>query len=178
MVRFLLIPFQLRHICGQVTQKRIKKALRNIPTAVDEVFEDTLNRIKLKGHAAYQLASKVFAWMIYATRPLHVEELLEAVAIEEWSNGQDLDDCIQEDFMMECCMGFIVVRTTDHTVHFSHYSIQQYLESRRELLPSNLYLAKCCLTYLMYNHFETYISDLSRVMYAYPFLRYAAENWM
>lgn len=175
--RFLMIPFLLNHICGEVTEKGVKHALRNLPVGLDDSLKDTLTRMQLKGKVTYMLALKTLAWVFYATRPLQVEELREALSIEEWSRERDFDDCISEDVMLECCMGFIMIRSTDNTVHFSHSSVQHFLESRRELLPSNLYLANCCLTYLMYDGVLSIASDPDSAVSAYPLLRYAADNW-
>jgi ankyrin repeat protein len=135
-----------------------------------------MQRIQLQHSEARQLAMKTLTLVLYAKRPLTVEELLEALAIEIWSPGHELDDIVHEEVMLECCKGLVKVQTTDRTVHFSHCSVQNYIQSHPDLLPSNLYLAKICLTYLLYDGIHS-ANSASVARLNYPFLLYASKNW-
>lgn len=154
----------------------MRKALLFLPAVVDEALGDVMRRIQLQDEEPKQLALKTLALVFYAPRPLTVEELLEALAIEEWSRGRESDDIIHEEVMLECCQGLVMIQIADRTVHFFHYSVQKYLQSHPELIPSKVYLAKICLTYLLYDNIHSYSSSPATTL-PYPFLQYASKNW-
>src|SRR5271154_3583439 len=133
-LRFLLIQLQLAHVCEHLTENKMRKALLCLPRAIDKALSTVLQRIQLQHPEAQQLAIKTLAMVFYAKRPLTVEELLEVLAIEIWSPGHELDDIVHEDVMLECCKGLVKVQTTDRTVHFSHCSVQNYIQSHPDLL--------------------------------------------
>lgn len=127
-----------------------------------------MTRIHRRGHGIEELAVKVLAWVLHAARPLSVAELMEALAVEEWSDKADPENRPDVEDVLECCMGLITIRT-DETVHFSHYTAKRYLLTN-SMIPSTLYLAKICLTYLLFDNIEDAIEPL-------PLLQYAAQYW-
>ena len=155
----------------------MNKALLRLPHATfDDVLKATIRRIQLQNEKAHQLAMKTFALVLYAARPLTIEELLEALVIKEGSTGREPDDTIHEEVMLECCHGLVMIQTGDRTVHFCHYSVQQYLQSHSDLLLPTLYLAKICLTYLLYDGIHSG-NSVSTTILKYPFLQYASQHW-
>ena len=153
-----------------------KALLRLAPATVDEALKATMRRIQLQNRKAHQLAMKTFALVLYAARPLTIEELLEALVIKEWSTQRKPNDTIYEEVMLECCHGLVMIQTADRTVHFCHYSVQQYLRTNSHLLRPGLYLAKICLTYLLYDDIHS-CNSVSATILKYPFLRYASQYW-
>jgi len=129
----------------------MRRALRDLPPVLDAAFENVLTRIQMKGEEFQRLAFETFAWVLYASRPLTVEELLEALAVEEWSLEREPENIPMMELMLECCMGLVIVQPSDRTVRFSHYSVQEFLSSRSSLIPPALYLAKSSLTYLLFD---------------------------
>ena len=154
----------------------MRKALFCLPRAIDKALGTVMQRIRLQHPEAQLLGMKTLALVLYAKRPLTVEELLEALAIEVWSSGHEPDDIVHEEVMLECCKGLVRVQTTDRTVHFSHCSVHNYIQSHPDLLSSNLYLAKICLTYLLYDGIQS-ADSASDAMLNHPFLPYASKNW-
>ncbi len=112
------------------------------------------------------LVSKILTWIIYAQRPLKVEELQEAVGFDIDDKGWDDAKIPQEDLIMESCRSLIVRDEADSTVRFAHYTVQQYLLTKastdRGDDPHNLviesapqYLGHFCVTYLNFSDFES-----------------------
>jgi ankyrin repeat protein len=163
----------------------MRQTLKHLPTDLDGAFEDVLDRIHSKVKEARDLAFAALGWVLFSARPLKTSELLEALSLEDGSSARDPENVVEESQVLTYCAGLVVVESADSTVHFAHYSIQEFLlKQAATLLPlNNTRLAKLCLTYLYFDvfgsgpvtsgdpqEFETVLED-------YPFLSYAAGYW-
>ena len=83
---------------------------------------------KLSQSTDTHFAGRVFDWLTVAKRPLTLEELRQAVAINPLKADLDaaslVNDMIQA---LSCCGCFIVIDEEQEIVHFTPPSIQQYL---------------------------------------------------
>jgi ankyrin repeat protein len=115
----------------------------------------------------------MFKWILCAQRPLRIEELREAVAL-------DLDDtCLDEDKLpsgdswrlIQMCGNLAILNREDSTVRLAHHTVKQFLLSQHDLIPSSLSLlagatlqdieleiGQLCVTYLCFSDFETQIT--------------------
>ena len=117
-------------------------------------------------------AGRIFDWLAIAKRPLTLEELREALAIEPLQPRINVAYLVND--MMQaltCCGCLIVVDEEQETVHFTHHSIRHYLLQD----PSDPLLAAChvnsetadskageiCITYLSFGVFDHRIAKLS-----------------
>jgi ankyrin repeat protein len=169
--------FNLDDICQQVTTAGMRRVLSSLHLHHDSALGASLARIKLKGNECQTLAFKTLALILHAARPLTVDEILDALAVELWLNDQGPDYRVPLETMLETCLGLVVVQRSDMTVRFSHYSVQEYLITQSDLIPSEIYLAKVCLTYLLFDELITPGYTLEQRKSIYPFLSYAAQNW-
>ena len=145
----------------------IRETLRNLPYGLGDTFRRILLKIA-KTPSKAELARKVFAWATVAKRPLHVEELKEAVAFEPDDKAWDEDKVPHEDLMFECCRGLIIKDEADETVHFAHHTVRQYLTGglttkvdpffEISLENADLFAGKICVAYLSFSDFETQIT--------------------
>jgi hypothetical protein len=113
----------------------ITKALKELPIALDDTYERALQGIpKEKWYHAQQL----FQCLVAAGRPLSVEELAEAFAIEfdadaAPSHMEDWRLEKPEEALLSTCSTLIAI--TDNAgskiVQFSHFSVKDYLTSDR-----------------------------------------------
>src|SRR5947207_1771237 len=130
-----------------------------------------------------QIAYKAFSWVAFATRPLTVDEILDALSVEEWSPARDPENVISIDVMLQSCMGLLTIQNASNTVHFSHFTARNYLLEHLEMIPTALYLAKVCLTYLLFTGIEDNTIDPDsaeshdNTCSNFPMLQYAAQNW-
>jgi len=162
---------------GQFTPSNVRHALGHLPQDLDLSYQATLSRILSKPTEIQQIAFKVLSWTLHATRPLSVFELLDAVSLEEWTIFYDPENALNEDFILECCMGLVTQR--DGMVYFSHSTAQHYLRAHGNHLMPSSYLAKVCLTCLLFENISTAeIGIGTRVDAYYPLHNYAACNWM
>lgn len=74
------MAFQIEDICGQVCDRDIRETIQKLPKNLPETYNRILSRIAKMGNA--RLAQKVLPWVATAKRPLLLEELKEAIAIE------------------------------------------------------------------------------------------------
>jgi ankyrin repeat protein len=114
-------------------------------------------------------------------RSLTVEELLEAISVKPFSLDRDKRNKPTINMVLNSCAGLIIIATANNTVHFGHYTIQEWLESQQFL--SSYILSEICLTYLNFKSFESGPFETDDVAFfaerlrEYPLLHYAACNW-
>ncbi len=154
-----------------------------LPTGVYATYEDTLMRIQDQPEEEAQLAMKALSYIFCAKRPLKVEELLHALAVE--IDDTELDDSAfsETEILLGVAAGLVTIDEESNTIRLVHYTLQEYLEKTREKLFPNAEseIAKICLTYLSFDVFksgpcgsETLLDDR---LQKYQFLDYASHNW-
>jgi hypothetical protein len=114
------------------TDAEILSALSQLPKGLEETYRRCVKRISLRDNRAL----KTLKWVSFATKPLHIEGLKEAVAFCLEDTQWDHEKIPQEDFIMGCCANLVVIDPTDHCVCFAHSSVKQYLEKDREVCIS------------------------------------------
>jgi hypothetical protein len=162
-----------------------------LPESLDETYERILKEIKKPNRAH---ARRVLQCLVVATRPLHVAELAEVLAV-------DFDDAEgiprskpdwqweeQELALLSACSSLIaIVQAGDsRLVQFSHFSVKEFLTSPRlaigsgevsnyhiDLEPAHTILGQACLGVLLQiqDEVEGCTAD------DHPLARYAAEHW-
>jgi ankyrin repeat protein len=115
----------------------------------------------------------MFKWILCAQRPLRVEELREAVALDLG------DSCLEEDKLpsgdswrlIQMCGNLAILNREDSTVRLAHHTVKQFLLSQRTSVPSSpsflagvtfqdieFEIGQLCVTYLCFSDFETQIT--------------------
>ncbi|KIW97054.1 uncharacterized protein Z519_02446 [Cladophialophora bantiana CBS 173.52] len=186
---FRWVECQLRPLrqCAQ-SEKHLEKCLRKLPQSLDETYERILCSIESR-----EEAQQILSLLCFASRPLSVEEVVEALAV-------DIDDlqCYDprskfiggaED-ILRICPGLIEITLRTDSVQvlrIEHFSVQEYLLSDRirkgqaadfALSGPSQHgrISKTCLLYLQHDEFLQRVlsPDLVR---QYTFAKYAAEHW-
>ena len=146
----------------------IRETLKNLPEGLGVTYKRILTKISRISSRA-QLAQKVFKWATIAKRPLHIEELKEAVAIEPDDKAWDEDKFPHADLMFESCRGLVIKDPEDETVYFAHHTIRQYLTGGLTTKVDPLFevsvteadhlAGQVCVAYLSFSDFETQIAS-------------------
>ncbi|OAP62723.1 hypothetical protein AYL99_01950 [Fonsecaea erecta] len=186
---FRWVECQLRPLrqCPQ-SEKHLERCLRKLPQSLDETYEQILCSIESR-----EEAQQILSLLCFASRPLSVEEVVEALAV-------DIDDleCYDprskfsggaED-VLRICPGLIDITPRGDGVQMlriEHFSVQEYLLSDRirdgraasfALSGPSQHgrISKACLLYLRHDEFLQQVlgPDLVR---QYAFAKYAAEHW-
>jgi ankyrin repeat protein len=112
----------------------------------------------------------------YSARPLSLDELRHALAVDEDTHELDPElDLDHPQDVMSSCAGLVVVDSESNIVRLVHYTTQSFLESYSDnlLRDPHGFLTIICLNYLHLDALATHVSDEED----YPFLRYSAEYW-
>ncbi|PYI19538.1 hypothetical protein BO99DRAFT_422274 [Aspergillus violaceofuscus CBS 115571] len=121
---FLWVHLQLEILWSTCfTDAEVRSALRQLPKDLEETYRYCANRINTHDTRAL----KVLKWVGFASRPLHLEELREAVAFEREDTAFDSNKLPQRDFIIGSCANLVVLDPIDLCVRFAHSSIKQYL---------------------------------------------------
>lgn len=180
---------QVQLILNQVTRSGVRRALQQIPTELDQLFGDTLCRIRRQPPEIQEIGLYTLMWLSCARRPLLISELQHAVATRFNEPQIDPDeDCPPSEIIVESCLGLVTIEHDESTIRLCHFSLQEYLESQRESLfpQAQTTIARVCLTYLSYelpehapigNDVKLTNPSVEVILDYLPFLQYAAEHW-
>ena len=140
-------------------------------------------RIEAQNDDDKRLANQVLCWILYAARPLWLNELQAALAIEPGMRRIDESDLPQEELLASVCAGLVVIDSKSQVVRLCHYSTEEYLKRvRRQKFPTaSLDIARTCLTCLLFDDFKggavTNEWQIARRVENHNFFEYAAANW-
>ncbi|OHE91467.1 ankyrin repeat protein, partial [Colletotrichum orchidophilum] len=170
------------------TGRDVRRALVDIPSTLNGFYAGILTRVPQQDRT---IARKALAWLCFSLRPLRLDELAEAVVLED--EDVDIDDdsrLTDHSIILEICQD--LAHASDHFVTLAHDSIRTFLQSEwiRSSAASEYALdaAAChqrimhkCLTYLKLEPFMSGPVDKIRHVdarfAAYPLLDYATNMW-
>jgi len=154
--------------------------LRKVATIgvdLDNVYDQTLRRIREQEGDRSRLGVEVLMWVSHAERPLRIDELCHALAVEIEETDLDLENVRQQDTILGSCLGLVVVDKETSIVRLIHYTLQEYL-SRSGVLPgAHRTLGQTCLTYLNYDQVKGLPADTVSTLRDMPFLEYSSLHW-
>ncbi|KAG8534359.1 uncharacterized protein KY384_001203 [Bacidia gigantensis] len=179
---FLLPALQIQTILDETTRKGMRKALRKMPKSLDATFGETLKRLQRQSRGRSQLGLDTLMWISHAKRPLRVDELQQALAIDDEDTSLDTENYASVRHIVECCLGLVTIDEESSSIRLVHYSVQEYLqEHKAEIFPdAEKSIAETCLTFLSFKDFDDQCNRLTLFdtrIRTYPFLMYAAQNW-
>lgn len=169
--------------------------LEELPETLDETYERILKEI----HKANRVhAHRLLQCLTVAVRPLRVAELTEFLAIDFGAATHDGTSSLnagwrwedQERAVLSTCSSLITIVDEKgiQVVHFSHFTVKEFLMSPRlatssvdvsrfrvELEPAHIILAKACLGVLLR---LSGCVDKRSLKKTFPLARYAAEHWV
>ena len=124
--RFLWVIFQIESICAQQTDEQIIEAIQDLPKDLSRTYERILQRLAVTQDVKF--ASRIIKWLAVAKRPLTLEELREAIAVDpsqkELIAARLVNNIVHA---LSCCGPLVVIDEEQGTVHFTHPSIRHYL---------------------------------------------------
>jgi ankyrin repeat protein len=179
----------------------IREKLKSLPKTLPGLYTDILRKIKREDQ---EYATAILRWVVWAVRPLTLQELTIAIAIRpEDTSMSSLEGEMESDLrkILRLLFGPMINIRGDE-VHLVHQSAKDFLRpaeltdgsslahdhsgflSRLWVTESNLHLTVRCLTYLS---FDEFVTGPVNVHYGWPtletrlckdrFLAYAATNW-
>ena len=143
-----------------------------------DAYDATLERITAQDEEKATLAIATLTWICYSERPLQVDELCHALAVEIGATDFDLTNIPSIGTLLDYCQGLIVVDSETSTVRLIHYTVQEYLCSYPGLFnKSHSMLAETCLTYLNSRKVRSLKHNHLPSLQSMAFLKYSARYW-
>jgi len=124
----------------------------------------------------------VIGWVTHSERPLTVNEILEAFAVEEDFDEIDEENLTSPKMLLQVCVGLVTINEVDSTLRMVHATAHEFFRS----LPGGFAvleedIAKTCLGYQCLRPLEkgacTTVENLDLRLQEMPFLSYAAQYW-
>ena len=156
-------------------------ALNKLPEEQDQAYNDLIERIRNQNADYADLAMKALLWIVNAKRPLKMEELLYALAIEPGDTSLDTDGVSESSLVLSVCAGIVTFEPESRIVGLVHYTAQEYLARRGpDVFPdAQREMTLICLTALSFqaarDHYyevETYDGNAHLQL-----SRYAVSYW-
>ncbi|KAJ5725195.1 NACHT nucleoside triphosphatase [Penicillium malachiteum] len=174
-------------------RNQLDHCLRTLPRDLDETYERILCSI---ADEYVEDVRRVLTLLCFSTRPLTINELIDAHAVDLNDPPQlDRDGRLYEqDDIIDVCVGLVEVVATENyegrttpTVRIAHFSVQEYLLSDRLIqqksrmfamksAPANSEIAQICLVYLLEPTLSEGVFDEGKLT-EFPFASFAASYW-
>jgi len=101
---------------GKFSTAQVRKALENLPKGIDDTYDEAMERIERQDEGRKEIAKRVLSWITYAIRPLSVDELQHALAVDDDATEMDPEAIIDDEILVSVCAGLVVVDNKRGTV--------------------------------------------------------------
>ncbi|CVL06935.1 related to ankyrin [Fusarium mangiferae] len=183
---FLLAQLHLDSLRDKISVDAVHKALAKLPSGSDAYFnayETAMKRIMSQSPSHRDLAKRVIAWTVYAMRPLTVEELRYALAVEIGKSELNRDALPETSIILQVCVGLVTVGESDRIIRLVHYTTQEYFEKTKiTWFPeAEEEITITCVTYLNFQEFRSAICPTNKALRKRldenPLFHYASHHW-
>ncbi|KAK1749484.1 hypothetical protein QBC47DRAFT_270404, partial [Echria macrotheca] len=185
----------LDNLASQRTGRAMKEALAEMPSSLNESYARILGS---QSHSAQdrQLLRRALLWLCFATRPLTLADLADAVVIEDGDTDLDEDARLFDPhILVELGRGLIAHDRHTEIVSLSHSSVKTFLTSSwlqsytgnraneffLDQKASHAAILSTCLTLLQFTALADvspyWPSQLETLRTQYPLLYYADTAW-
>jgi len=144
---------------------------------LDSVYAQTLQRIRDQRGGRSRLGIEMLMWVSHAERPLRIDELCHALAVEIESTDLDPENISPPDTVLGSCLGLVAIDKETSTVRLTHYTLQEYLSRPGNLPDAHKILAQTCLAYLNHEQVKRLPANNVSTLGGMPFLEYSSFYW-
>src|SRR5262245_20552931 len=118
-----------------------------LPSGINETYDVAIKRIEDQPEEDSQLAKRALAYIFCARRPLNVEELRHALAVQAEDTELDETAFVDTEILLNVSAGLIKIDEKSSTIGLVHSTLQEHLEKNREKLLTDpeLEIASACL---------------------------------
>ncbi|KFY89741.1 hypothetical protein V500_05530 [Pseudogymnoascus sp. VKM F-4518 (FW-2643)] len=137
---FLLARLHVDSLLDKTTKSKVRLMLKRLSSgeeALDKAYDDAIKRIDSQPEGCSTLAKRVLTWISYAERPLTIEELRHALAVEPGDTNLDTDNFEDMEDIVSFCAGLVTVDDKSNIIRLIHYTTQEYfLQIRQDWNPT------------------------------------------
>jgi len=180
MSRFLLVSLNIDAVLQETTihRRRQKLSVMTDGLGLGDAYGATLSRIEKQGGEKARLGMAALMWISYSERPLKVDELCHALAVEIGSPSLNTDNVPSINTLLSCCQGLVVVEKEASTVRLIHFTLQEHLRAHPDLFgTAHSTIAETCLTYLNSDQIKASSTTHSPDLRDASFLEYSSLYW-
>lgn len=159
-----------------------RRAMEAPPRSQSSAFHSAIERIKQQEETDIDFAKFVLTCLIFATRPLTIDELVHSFAIQFSEKASNREYDRSED-ALALCNGLVVVESTTSQkyVRIVHESAHGQIQNQKLLYEDpHEFIAGLCLKYLLSDDFKEAVQSdktLRSRLERFTFLDYAANNF-
>jgi len=143
-----------------------------------DAYAATLERIGTQGGEKARLARATLMWVCHSERPLRVDELCHALAVEIGSAHFNYDNAPAAETLLAYYLGLVAVDKEASTFRLVHHTLSEYLSVHHNLFPrAHSTMAETCLTYLVSVQAKALPAKPQPDPSSSPFLKYCSRYW-
>jgi len=176
----LLVYLIIEEILQETAIYRRRRRLSAMKNGLNlgDAYKAALVRIKAQGGEKARLGMAVLMWISHSRRPLYVDEICYAIAIQIGSNDLDNDEILAIPTLVDCCQGLVTIDRGTSTIRLINFTLQEYLCAHPNLFDRpHSTMAETCLTYLNFQHVNDLSGGPSPDLRGTPFLEYSSLYW-
>jgi len=180
MSRFLLVSLNTRAILQETTlyRRREKLGAMTNGAGLGDAYGATIGRIKAQEGDRARLGIAALMWVSHSERPLKVDEICHALAVEIGSTDVKANNVPSIRTVLSCCQGLVAVDNGSSTIRLIHFTLKEYLSGHVHLFDRpHSKIAETCLTYLNFRAIKDLSAGPSRDPRSTPFLEYSSLYW-
>ncbi|KAL8858821.1 MAG: hypothetical protein Q9178_004738 [Gyalolechia marmorata] len=134
----------------------LKRALENLSSNLNVLYDDALSRIESQNQDDRELAEKALRWVAYTYRRFPLRALQEALAIDPDETFFDDEAISPIGLILDVCAGLLILDGEDEIVRLVHYTAQDYFDMVQTTRFDNVHaiIACDCVSYLSYECFQ------------------------
>ena len=141
-------------------------------------YDATIGRIEAQEGDGARLGMEALMWISHSERPLSVDEICHALAVEIGSADIKPSNLPSIRTVLSCCQGLVAVEEGSSTIRLIHFTLKEYLAGRADLFDRpHSKMAETCLTYLNFQAIKDLSATPSRDHRDMPFLGYSSLYW-
>jgi len=145
---------------------------------LDDAYGTTLDRIREQRGNRVKLGMEALMWIACSGRPLKVEELCHALAVEVGATDLIAHNVPSVRTLLSCTLGLVTIDEQASIARLVHFTLQEYLVAYPSLfITPHSMIAEICLTYLNFQSICELSTKPDTILLATPFLNYASCYW-
>ncbi|KAJ5710113.1 ankyrin [Penicillium malachiteum] len=146
---FQWVYLQTARLKGRRLPEDVLKGIEKMPVELPKAYENIYQLIS-EGESQKALVDRAFMWILCSCAPLTSEILLAGVCLS--GDSDTAHSKITEDDMLDFGQNLIVLDESQGLWRFSHASVAEFVEKKRDLWSSqqaHSYAGRVCLRYMM-----------------------------
>jgi len=180
MSRFLLVSLNIEAILQETTLHRRTEKLGTMANGLGlgGAFDATIRRIKAQEGDRARLGMETLMWISHSERPLSVDEICHALAVEIGSTDININNVPSIRTVLGCCQGLVAVDEGSSTIRLIHFTLKEYLSRHADLFDTpHSKIAETCLTYLNFQAIKGISAHFPGALRGLPLLGYSSKYW-